>query len=345
MNRTLNNNVTTLNFNASSFLPTYVVNSGSSWNSISFANNSFIAFSPANILYTQNAAYSTDGINWISTTIPHTGSLYTNCAYGNGIYVAVDTNGSGAVIYSSDGQNWSSTYISTGVYNFWTNIVFVNGLFYTIDQAGNTATTANATSWSYNTSYINNTYITTFSNIAYGNNVFVTVGTNTINLSAGFISRDGINWSAITLPRAGYWGPVVYGGGYFLVIDVLTLYTAYSLNGTDWYLGANLPSNSNGWTSLGYANGVFMVVANGGNIAAYTTNNGISWNTVSILNQSYTGVVYGNNKLLAVGTTTTVYTKMTTLNKNLNNQTTQIPSFSSIRTVSTNTTSTKILIS
>ena len=105
--------------------------------SVTYGNGLFVAVeNPGGSLY------SSDGINWYTGTAPI--DTWTSVAYGNGCFVAISDNGVYPVMYSRDGQTWSTD--STGAESInWGSIVFGENLFMALVSSGGTIMTATLT--------------------------------------------------------------------------------------------------------------------------------------------------------------------------------------------------------
>ena len=91
------------------------------WRSVCYGNGKFVAIAQ----YSNNAAYSEDGINWAKVSLPKFIGWWSIC-YGNGKFVII-SNDSNVSVYSADGINWSelSMPVSTG----WWSVCYGNGKF------------------------------------------------------------------------------------------------------------------------------------------------------------------------------------------------------------------------
>lgn len=93
-----------------------------------------------------DANYSTDGggnFFTAATPVMYFGSI----AYGNGLFVAVDTRGTASTTgaYSSDGINWSSSTLPSAI---WKSVAFANGVFFATSSSGTIgATSTNGSTW------------------------------------------------------------------------------------------------------------------------------------------------------------------------------------------------------
>jgi hypothetical protein len=107
----------------------------STWSAITYGNGKFVAVAGGGSATTA-AAYSTDGVSWVSATLPS--ANWTSVAYGNGRFVAVAQGGATAA-WSFDGITWTaSTLPGSGS---WFEIRYGQGTFVAMQGYG--ASTAN----------------------------------------------------------------------------------------------------------------------------------------------------------------------------------------------------------
>lgn len=82
--------------------------SSSDWYSLTYGGDKFVAISEsAYNTYYGVAAYSTDGITWVQSTLPEQCHYHPSIAYGNNLFVAV--NSQGRAFITSDGIDWQTT--------------------------------------------------------------------------------------------------------------------------------------------------------------------------------------------------------------------------------------------
>jgi len=118
------------------------------------------------------------------------------------------------------------------------------------------------------------------------------------------ISLDGSEWNNIVLPETGSWNSIAAGGTAFVLVKSGTN-VFYSRNAEDWTT-STLPVNQN-WTKVNYGNGVFVAISEESNDAAYSTNNGATWSSVTLptvgdsTQSVWADIAYGGNKWVAVG--------------------------------------------
>ena len=163
------------------------------WFGVAYGNNgvfSAIAIFDGSFAPTSQAAYSTDGINWLSTGMPST-DQWRNVASGligaTTYFVAVTSSSNAA--YSTNG----STYISTTMpsSNVWYGVSYGNGYFVAVASATSImAYSSNATTWTAGVLPVS----TNWRNTKYGNGTFVAMpGTTGGTTAANFAYSKVIN--------------------------------------------------------------------------------------------------------------------------------------------------------
>ena len=243
------------------------------------------------------AAYSTDGINWIETTLPNILQWISVC-YGDGKFVAVayinNGNPTNGAAYSVDGINWVETTLPSE--QSWSSVCYGDGKFIAVAEHSNKA--------AYSTDGINWTETTLPSekywySVCYGNGKFVAIGADE-NYFVIVHSTDGINWTATTLPSEREWYSFYYDNGKFIVraLSGNDYVVAHSTDGINW-IETTLPSEQD-WDSICYGGGKFIALAYGGNVAAYSAD-GINWTEATLPSeQDWDSICYGGGKFIAV---------------------------------------------
>ena len=154
----------------------------------------------------------TVGINWTSQTSAADND-WLSVAYGNGLFVAVASTGTGNRVMSSpDGINW--TIRTSAADNQWYGVAYGNGLFVAVAISGTgnrVMTSSNGILWTSQTSAADNDWYS----VAYGNGLFVAVAyTGTANRV--MTSSNGILWTIRTSAADNSWRGVAYGNGLFV---------------------------------------------------------------------------------------------------------------------------------
>ena len=99
------------------------------WGAICYGNGKFVAIQADKNYMTKTAAYSTNGVNWTSVTLPtpSAGDIFYSIAYGGGKFVI--TASSKRIYYSSDAVSWTQVTMSGSNIAAITKLFYVNGQF------------------------------------------------------------------------------------------------------------------------------------------------------------------------------------------------------------------------
>ena len=174
--------------------------------------------------FTRNVEKSS---KWTQGNMPSS-KYWNSVCYGNGKYVAVATNLSNIMAYSTDGISWTQGTLPSS--RNWTSVCYGNGKFVAVDGgSGSTNIMAYSTdgiSWTQGTLPSKKNW----SSVCYGDGKYVTVagGGTTTNIMA--YSTDGISWTQGTLPSSRNWYSVCYGNDKYIAIASSTNIMAYSIN-------------------------------------------------------------------------------------------------------------------
>ena len=197
------------------------------------------------------------GTTWTNRTSAADNS-WTSVTYGNGLFVAVSSTGTGdRVMTSPDGITWTIRTNATD--NYWRSVTYGNGLFVAVADFGSgtgnrVMTSPDGITWTIRTSGTN-----AWNSVTYGNGLFVAVAADGVG-NRVMTSPDGITWTNRTSANNVIWTSVTYGNGLFVAVSssgignrVMT-----SLDGITWTGGT---SGTNAWRSVTYGNGLFVAVA------------------------------------------------------------------------------------
>jgi len=291
-------------------------------------NTSVQKFVGTNQTTSTAAMYSTDGITWITTTMPASSGWSTSLVYGNGLFFSTGGYSTRAAI-STDAVTWSlrtmpavtaygqamivngtilaPAYQSTTLYAStdaitWTtrtlasattlsSSIYANGIYLLLPNNSTTAqTSTDGITWSVRTLPAANG---NYQYVAYGNGVFVVTDTN--NASRALTSTDAITWTIRTLPTANQNNGLAYGNGVFFASQAIfnTTSGATSTDGITWVL-RTLPYFNAG--PVTYGNGLFVALSSGSNTSAATSTDGITWTlrTVPVTN-NFSKVISGGH--------------------------------------------------
>lgn len=243
------------------------------WASIAYGNKTFVALSQTPIqTSTIRYMYSTDfGESWTSINQP---SLFTGnkIRYINNQFIALLDVGDNRISTSSDGITWTNVATNTGGFNP-KDIVFSSGTYYLLVFDGNIS----------RAKILSSTNLTTWTTI-------FTFNVNPTNLNTGHTIAENN-------------GLYVVAGQAEFAFPNTNRVLNYSTNLTSWTGGTGAESSTIGTRrDVAYGNGVWASVGLGQNVA-YSAD-GQSWTNVSNalpLNVTHRGIVYKNNKFVAVG--------------------------------------------
>jgi hypothetical protein len=256
----------------------------------------------ASVVATLVPSTSTDfGSSWSQRASAADNSWFS-VTYGNGLFVAVATTGTGnRVMTSPDGITWTAR--TSAADNQWTSITYGNSLFVAVANNGTgnrVMTSPDGITWTSRTSAADNQW----NSVTYGNGLFVAVASTGTNNNRVMTSPDGITWTTRTSARDNGWNSVTYGNGLFVAVAnngganrVMT-----SPDGITWTASTSA-IEGNGWNSVTYGNGLFVAVAiTGAGNRVMTSINGINWTSRSGATgtTNWNSVTYGNGLFVAV---------------------------------------------
>jgi hypothetical protein len=247
--------------------------------------------------------------NLWTSRIAGANNSWTSVCYGNGLFVAVSSDGTidNKVMTSPDGINWTSR--SAAENNSWQSVCYGNGLFVAVSSDGTNRvmTSPDGINW---TSRISGTDTTCqWKSVCYGNGLFVAVSLNGqfSNINRIIYSYDGITWVNTNAPETDpddvFLDSVCYGNGKFVAVTSSDeRLPIYSDDGIIWQEG-NVSDFAN-WQSVCYGNGLFVAVSYINFNEAeqvMTSPDGINWDfTNAAENNNWRSVCYGNGLFVAV---------------------------------------------
>jgi hypothetical protein len=199
---------------------------------------------------------SPDGIAWTAQTAAAANS-WRSVTYGNGLFVAVASNGTNRVMTSPDGINWTAQTVPL---REWYSVTYGNGLYVATGDE-RVMTSQDGINWTIYSVGLQSIWFS----VTYGNNLFVAAS---IDSEDEFLtSSDGVNWTTRNPPVRSYrLQSITYGNGLFLAV-------AYSVSEGDEQVmtspdGINWTSHTvagtGDWQSVAYGNGRFVAVGASG---------------------------------------------------------------------------------
>jgi hypothetical protein len=253
---------------------------------LAYGNETFVAVFPNNI-----AGYSSDGINWNTTTLPLTSPQWNSLIYAGNKFVAI-SNQNNRIVYSEDGVSWSE---ATNLDGFNKSIAYGDGKFVFL----RTGSDGNSVPIIQYTENFLSTLVPQFpqdfvnwNSIAYGSGKFVAVRSDSGSATNQVAySEDADNWNLLTIPNMFLQTPKIeYGDGKFVIINNSTLTSYYSQDGMSWSQ-TTIPITAD-WTELKYVNDKFIAVRNGSEYIY--SEDGINWNLNSFpISGQYQSVTFG----------------------------------------------------
>ncbi|MBK9339154.1 MAG: hypothetical protein IPM98_22525 [Lewinellaceae bacterium] len=234
-----------------------------------------------------------DGITWATRNAAQA-NQWNRVTYGNGLFVAVASDGTNRVMTSPDGITWTARNAAAA--NAWWSVTYGNGLFVAVaqDGANRVMTSPDGITWTARNAAAASNWIS----VTYANGLFVAVawtGTNRV-----MTSPDGITWTARNAAAANQWVSVTYGNGLFVATaQAGTNRVITSPDGITW-TARSAPGATNSWECVTYGNGLFVAVSwNGTPNRVITSPDGINWTARTPEFNTWYAVVYANGLFVA----------------------------------------------
>ena len=148
------------------------------------------------------------GVNW-TRQVSAEDNVWQSVTFGNGLFVAVSSTGSGdRAMTSPDGINWT---IQSSPDNFWLSVTFGNGLFVAVGTGDRVMTSPDGTNWTSQSSPDGS-----WTSITFGNGLFVAVSDN-FSGDGVMTSPDGVAWTLQSTPDND-WTAVTFGNNLFVAV-------------------------------------------------------------------------------------------------------------------------------
>lgn len=241
------------------------------WNLMAAKGSTFLAASTSSL----TAATSTDGVTWVSRTLP----FQPQALAANGSIFVIAANNF-QVATSSDGISWTTgSFPAPSIVTFggiaWNGSVFCMAALSTSLNA-RSLTSPDGLTW---TNHALPLFVQNNGSIAAAGSTFAVVGNKTSGGTTVATSTDGISWTTTVLPTTS--GP----GGYmasqgttgFCLVFPNSSTTFFSTNTGSTWTQSTLPSSSN-WDAIASNGSLFCALASGLGSCA-TSPTGQVWTT------------------------------------------------------------------
>jgi len=178
------------------------------------------------------------------------------------------------------------------------DVKFINGTFVAVGNVGTILTSADGTNWTVRTSATTKDLL----GVAYGNGTYCVCGADGLMLT----STDMQTWVSWPTSSTNRFRGVAFGAGVFVAAEGAFGFSAnsrmfLSTNGADWSTGnsGNYPSFRN--VTYGASAGRFVAVGGTDNGHIVTSTNGLDWTYSAYGGLELDGIVFANDKFVAVG--------------------------------------------
>lgn len=230
------------------------------WNKIVYGNGVYVAVGSNAI--DSNAAYSTDGINWIpvDTTVYSISSL----CYGNGKFIAWAmgihgnaSNTDGFLGSSVDGKSWNFTKLGYYIDDIKSDIIFAENKFVACGKSKVVEYSTNGINWNSVTVV---DYSMSYSKIVYGNGIYACFELKSTQVRYS-ISSTGLtgSWKAGNLKSEhsmSYLRDIVFDGEKFVLLCGDNIYTSTDLKTFTKVINFDFGRMN----ALSYKNGLYVAV-------------------------------------------------------------------------------------
>ena len=237
---------------------------------------------------------------WSLTSTPADNNWRSVC-YGNGKFVAVASNGSNRVMYSTDeGRTWTLCNTPSATSGAaWQSVCFGNGVFVAVANSGTNRVmvSTDGINWTAYKAAAQNSW----QSVCFGNDRFVAVASSG-SKRAMYSTNNGQTWS---LPAANSiansWRSVCFGNGKFVAVASSgTTQVMVSGDGATWI--GYVPPHSRAYRSVCFGEGKFVAVSSGAKSyhSIVSEDDGATWTSYTMPNRNWQCVCYGDGLWVAV---------------------------------------------
>lgn len=260
-----------------------------------------------------SAPPSTLGQTWsLASSVP--ARDYYGVAYGDGLYVAVGTDGSGnpAIATSPDAVTWTARTVPETAPLRLQGVVYANGLWVVGGGEASENTTNGILTSTDGVTWTQRTDVSSYGwwDIAYAEGLYVAVTGSLGSANSIATSPDGITWTARTNPSTTgrYYGNIVYGNGVFVAVSggLGAEQAITSPDGITWTT-RTVSNEAIILNDVMFGDGLFVAVGKSFDSSSriWTSPDGITWTarseTVGDSNNGWQGSAYGDGVYALIG--------------------------------------------
>lgn len=248
----------------------------------------FVAFGALISTPFMKTTVASEDIEWSWVNPYPQGNHLNAIAYGNGLFVAVGSDG--VIITSSNGENWELQDSGTSQILF--NVAWCGNQFVSVGNKGTILTSPDGITWTKQNS---GTSYSTYYSVGYNGSLLVATSSNHIRYS----SDNGITWHLVSIdfPEYTRLTAITSDGTQFVAVGDRGV-AVTSTDGTDW-TEQNTPVSSI-LNAIVFTNSQYVVVGHAGTVL--TSGNGIDWDEQSTpTNNNLNDIVWDGSQYVAVG--------------------------------------------
>jgi hypothetical protein len=285
--------------------------------------------------FSNSAAYSADGITWVSRTLPanddSTESNWQDIAHGNNRFVAIADNDAQVAISIDRGVNWIKSRLPVNAP--WKKVSYGNGLFFAFAEGDISATSEDgiiwtsrdfqatdldilSTSkdriipWTSSTSIANRNW-----NVVYfADDLYVAIASNGSSVDSAY-SSDGVAWTLGSFDNGAVQDvrTVAYGEGVWVAPYAGSNDLATSADGQTFTFQNNALVVAPDWQAVAYGNSIFLAIAQNSNASRYAlaatvaSTPATAWTAGGNLTSAaeWTDMAFGGGRFVAISGSTT----------------------------------------
>ncbi len=229
---------------------------------VAYGNGVWIAIgNGAEILRSSSAVALDNAITWQSIPIPSVSpNIWSDIAYGDGTWVAVSAQNSGARIIRSENNGFLWQTVDAPEQNQWSSVAYGGGTFVAVASFG-TNRVMRSVDAGVTWQAVEAPPSTFPQRVTYGDGVFVAVSSVGSGNRVIRSEDNGVTWQAVPAAEQNQWTSVTYGDGVFVAVASSGANRVMRSvdKGLTWQSVA--AARANPWISVAYGNGTFISVA------------------------------------------------------------------------------------